>query len=220
MPYRELSPGTTSEVRLLSRGVYSLLVSLVALYGLVLTGIGRLLMSYVQPAPAITFLLFIGMLGTMHLASRRIHPVVTFISYSTMTCALGALSYRSALVGCITHHSLLLMAILVIVLGLTRYALPLGSEKSIQILTVMLAFMIAAFVMFDNYRSVSTRQSFVGNLSWLSVSCSFIMVALDFRQAFRIPHTVDNAFQSGANIYLDTIYPLFRVISSFGQKKD
>lgn len=210
-------------IETLSQSVYSVIITLVTLYGITLSGLGVYLTRNIQLSGGVGVLAFFVIIGMTMLTAARINPVVTWFGYTAMSFLLGAIS--GPFVAQYTAASALkifsLTGVITLSLGLVGVIIPRNLRFMGWILMTGLTLLIIAqfgtlFFALIGF-PVGTAMHV---LDWVGVGLFSAFLVYDFNRAFRVPYTVDNAFNAGVEIYLDFINIFVRLLSLFGQKKD
>jgi FtsH-binding integral membrane protein len=218
-PFWDSASGTST----LSQATYSVIISLVTLYGIVLSGLGVHLTYGIQLSGAAAGVGFVLVILMTLVAGARVHPIVTFLGYTGMALALGAISgpfvaqYSAA--SALKFFSI--TGIITLSLGLVGIIIPRNLQFMGSILMTGLTLLIIAqfgtlFFALIGF-PVGTAMHV---LDWVGVILFSAFLIFDFNRAYRIPYTVENAFTAGITIYLDFINLFIRLLSLFGEKKD
>ncbi len=223
MAYRTPFWDSATGIGTLSQSTYSAIITLVTLYGIALSGLGVHLTYGMELSGAAAGAGFFLVILMTLLAGARIHPLVTWLGYTGMALLLGAVS--GPMVAQYSAASALkifsLTGIITLALGLVGIIIPRNLRFMGSILMTGLTLLIIAqfgtlFFALIGF-PVGTAMHV---LDWVGVALFSAFLIYDFNRAYRIPFTVDNAFNAGVEIYLDFINLFIRLLSLFGEKKD
>ena len=158
---------------------------------------------------------FVGSIGSMLVVYKAQNPVVSFLGFTGLALSMGLLLtyYLTVYTESTIYKAFMLTAIITVIMLIISTLYPgiflsIGRGLGITLLVCVVVELVGMLI----FRSSMDIMDYVVCF----VFCGFI--GFDWAKAQAFPKTLNNAFLSAADIYLDVINIFIRLLSILGKK--
>ena len=207
----------------MSARVYATWITFLTAYGIAISAMTAYLVVGRNLSLGFTFAVFLVAALGVYITWENESPVVSFVGYTLIVIAFGFITgptvarYTSASV----VRILFLSGTMVLGLGMLGALIPQSLEGWWTWLLGGLLILLAGNVVLPLLSLIGIPVgSGLDFLDWIGVILFSAIVIFDINSAMRIPYTMKNAIDSAAEIYLDFVIIVIRLLAALGNSDD